>query len=142
MRSARPLSTLEIVLTDTPALRATSAMVLIGVGGGGAGKAAGGYAPALGCGSPPLRGGFPAVLVLVARGETRCAHCVRFARTIATSQMLERAARAATSPAFLGAAYVAADAHPPAALRMHRSSRRTPRASPRGGWCPVGAISG
>ena len=49
------------------------------------GKAGGGYAPALECGSPSLREGCPAVLGLVARRETRFAHCVRCARTIATS---------------------------------------------------------
>ena len=54
-------------------------------------KAAGGYAPALECGSPSLREGCPPVLVLMARRETRFAHCVRYARTIATSQNTMRA---------------------------------------------------
>src|SRR5215207_8092583 len=41
----------------------------------------------------------------MARGETRYAHFVRCARTIAASQMLKRAStRAATSPALLSAA--------------------------------------
>jgi hypothetical protein len=55
------------------------------------GKAAGWYAPALECGSPSLRYGFPAVLGLMARRETRSAHFVRYARTIATSQKTMRA---------------------------------------------------
>ncbi|HSC00891.1 MAG TPA: hypothetical protein VLE45_13310, partial [Burkholderiaceae bacterium] len=41
-----------------------------------------------------LRADFLAVLGLVARGETRYAHFVRFARTISASQRLERALRA------------------------------------------------
>jgi hypothetical protein len=82
---------------------------------------------------PALRADSPAVLGLVARRETRFAHCVRSARAIATSMRTKRAARAATSPALLGAAYVAADAHPPAALLMHRSRRRhTPIVTARG----------
>jgi len=80
-------------------------------------KAAAGYAPALECGSPSLREGFPAVLVLVARVETRSAHFVRCTRTIDASQITKRAARAATSPAVLGAAYVAAGTHPTTALQ-------------------------
>ena len=46
-----------------------------------AGKAAGGYAPALGCGSPSLREGFPAVRSLMARRETRFTPCGRCAQT-------------------------------------------------------------
>jgi len=61
---------------------------------GGGCKAACGCAPALECGSPSLREGFPAVLSLTARRETRCAHFVRYARTIATSQNTKRALRA------------------------------------------------
>jgi hypothetical protein len=34
----------------------------------------------------------------MARVETRCAHCVRYARTIDASQMLKRALRAASQP--------------------------------------------
>jgi hypothetical protein len=106
-------------------------------------KAAGGCAPALGCGSPSLREGFPAVLGLIARRETRFTHCVRCVRTIATSQKLKRAVRATMSPVLLGAAYVAADAHPPTALLASpRHARRTPRTFPRGGRYPAGAISG
>jgi hypothetical protein len=45
----------------------------------------------------------PAMLGLVARRRTRCVRCAHFARTTATSQLLKRAARAATSPALLGA---------------------------------------
>jgi len=50
-----------------------------------------------------LRADCPAMLGLVARRITRCAHCVRCARTDATSMSTRRAARAATSPALLGA---------------------------------------
>jgi len=59
-----------------------------------ASKAAGGHAPALECGSPSLREGFPALLDHMARRESRYAHCVRYARTISASQMLKRALRA------------------------------------------------
>src|SRR5207344_859315 len=48
------------------------------------GKAVGGYAPALECGSPPLLG-------LMARRETRFVRCAHSARTIATSQSTKRA---------------------------------------------------
>ena len=89
----------------------------------GARKAAGGCAPALGCGSPSLREGFPAVLSLMARRETRFTPCGRCAQTVSASQNTKRAARAAMSLALLGAAYVAADAHPPTALPMHRAIR-------------------
>src|SRR5512138_3954734 len=58
------------------------------------GKAAAGYAPALGCGSPSLREGFPALLDRMARRETRCATCGRSAQTVPASQMLKRALRA------------------------------------------------
>src|SRR4249920_2823748 len=58
------------------------------------GKAAGGYAPALECGSPPLRCGFPALLDLMARRETRSAPCGRCTRTVSASQNTKRALRA------------------------------------------------
>jgi hypothetical protein len=45
----------------------------------------------------------PAMLGLVARRRTRYVRCAHCARTTATSQLLKRAARAATSPALLGA---------------------------------------
>ena len=45
----------------------------------------------------------PALLGLVARRTTRCAHFVRCARTSAASQNWKHAARAATSTATLGA---------------------------------------
>ena len=50
-----------------------------------------------------LRTDCPAILGLVARRRTRFAHFVRCAQTVATSQSTIRAARAATSPAILGA---------------------------------------
>ncbi len=50
-----------------------------------------------------LRADCPAILGLVARRRTRFAHFVRCAQTTATSQSTMRAARAATSPAILGA---------------------------------------
>jgi hypothetical protein len=50
-----------------------------------------------------LRTDCPAILGLVARRRTRFAHFVRCAQTAATSQSTKRAARAATSPAILGA---------------------------------------
>jgi hypothetical protein len=59
-----------------------------------ASKAAAGYAPALGCGSPSLREGFPAVLDRMARVETPSAHFVRYGRTVDASQKLKRALRA------------------------------------------------
>ena len=58
------------------------------------GKAAGGYAPALECGSPSLREGFPAVLDLMARRETRFAPFGRCAQTVSASQSTKRALRA------------------------------------------------
>src|SRR6185295_12559443 len=58
------------------------------------GKAAGGYAPALECGSPARCAGFPALLDLMARRETRYAHFVRFAQTVATRMSTKRALRA------------------------------------------------
>src|SRR5262245_359691 len=59
------------------------------------GKAGGGYAPALECGSPSLREGFPALLDRMARRETRFTPCGRSAQTVSASQMHEaRAARA------------------------------------------------
>ena len=107
------------------------------------GKAAGGCAPALGCGSPSLREGFPAVLSLMARRETRFTPFGRCAQTVSASQMTKRAARAAMSLPLLGAAYVAADAHPPTALPNHRAvCRRAPRAMQRGGRYPGWAIYG
>ena len=50
-----------------------------------------------------LRTDCPAILGLVARRRTRFVHFVRCAQTVATSQSTIRAARAATSPAILGA---------------------------------------
>ena len=58
------------------------------------------------CVSPrrsPLRCDCPAMLGLMARRRTHYAHCVRCVQTAAPSQMTKRAARAATSPALLGA---------------------------------------
>ena len=52
---------------------------------------------------PPLRCGCPAMLGLVARRRTRCVRFALYARTTSTSQSTKRAARAATSPALLGA---------------------------------------
>jgi len=75
------------------------------------------------------------------RRQTHCARCVRCVQTAATSQLLMRAARAATSPALLGA--------PEARRRLPaRSFEQTSAASPgkaavdgcRGGRCPAGAI--
>ncbi len=107
-------------------------------------KAAGGYAPALECGSPSLREGSPAVLSLVARRETRFTHCVRCARTIATSQNTMRAdarghepcaprrricrCRRTPTPGFAGTAVACAVG--------------TPRALLCGGRYPVGATCG
>ena len=53
----------------------------------------------------PLRSSSPALLGLLARRRTHFAHCVRAVRTSSTSQCLKRAARAATSPALLGASH-------------------------------------
>jgi hypothetical protein len=50
-----------------------------------------------------LRTDSPAMLGLVARRRTRCVRCALYAQTTATSQSTKRAARAATSPALLGA---------------------------------------
>ena len=80
------------------------------------GNAAGGYAPALGCGSPSL-----------ARGPLRCSiawPAEKLASLTAVvpldnldeSDSTRALAHAATRPALLGAAYVAAGAHPPTAL--------------------------
>ena len=52
----------------------------------------------------PLRGDSPAVLGLGACGITRYVRCAHCAQTDAASQMWKRAARAAPSPALLGAA--------------------------------------
>jgi hypothetical protein len=51
-----------------------------------------------------LRTDCPAVLGLVARRRTHCAHFVRCVQTTATSQSWRRAARAATSPGLAGRA--------------------------------------
>ena len=49
-----------------------------------------------------LRAMSPAMLGRPARGETRSAHFVRYARTVAASQFTRRAARATGRPALLG----------------------------------------
>ena len=93
---------------------------------------------------PPLRCGFLAVLGLVARRETRYAHCVRCARTISASQMLKRALRAR------GHESCAPQRRPmslpthtrPRLCRHHSAPRQTARALQRGGRYPVGAIYG
>jgi len=94
--SGRALVAVVAIMTFLASLT-TGAAVLVS-------KAAGGCTAALVMRRPPLREGSAAVLGLVARRETHFAHCVRCARTIATSQSTKRAARAATSPALLGAA--------------------------------------
>ena len=60
----------------------------------------------------PLRSDSPAMLVPVARRTTHFAHCVRCVRTSAPSQSTKRAARAATSPALLGASQARRDGLP------------------------------
>ena len=74
----------------------------------------------------------PAVLGLVARRETRSAHCVRCARTIAASQMTKRALRArGHEPCAPRRRTMSLPSHThPRLCRHHRGMRRrTPRAS-------------
>jgi hypothetical protein len=117
----------------------------------------------VGCGArrkrSPLRSDSPPMLGLPARGRTRyvCfAHCTQ---TAATSQMTKRAARAAESPALLGAshaprnppghAFVAhmvarqgKDEHSDAHLAAVSLPSRRTAGGGRGGWHPGSAISG
>ena len=79
--------------------------------------------PALGCGSPSLRYGFPPVLGLVARRETRFTHCVRCARTIATSQNDDARWRARPRVLRSSAPHMSLPAHThPRLCRHHRAS--------------------
>jgi hypothetical protein len=92
-----------------------------------------------------LRADSPAVLGLVARRETRYAHCVRCARTIATSQMLMRALRArGHEPCVPRRRTMSLPSHThPRLCRHHRGMhRRTARALLRGGRCPGWATCG
>jgi len=83
----------------------------------GASKAAAGYAPALGCGSPSLREGYPALLDRMARRETRCATCGRSAQTVPASQITKRALRARGHALCAARRRISrADAHPTTAL--------------------------
>ena len=70
---------------------------------GQSGKGAPGQAAALHVGRSALRADSPAVLGRVARRPTRYAHFVRCAQTSGGGSVHERAARAATRPALLGA---------------------------------------
>ena len=68
-------------------------------------------------GSPALRAGSRPVLGLTARRETRCAHCVRCARTIATSQKTKRARARGRESLRSSAPHMSLpSAHPPTAL--------------------------
>jgi len=94
---------------------------------------------------PPLRSGSPPVLGLAARGETRSAHFVRCARTIAASQNTKRALRArGHEPCAPRRRAMSLPAHTRPRLCRHRRGmrRRTLRALQRGGRCPVGATCG
>jgi hypothetical protein len=89
-----------------------------------------------------LRTDSPAMLGLVARRRTHCVRCAHCVQTVATSRLLKRAARAATSPALLGTSEAPSDL--PA-----RAFAATAEAFPtqatglglRGRRCPVRAIS-
>jgi hypothetical protein len=95
----------------------------------------------------------------MARCQTRSVRCAHYAQTMATSQLLKRAARAATSPALLGASqarhslparafagpvvasgkqWKPARASPLGATR--RCLLRSPPPWLRGRWCLLGAI--
>jgi hypothetical protein len=77
----------------------------------------------------PLRSDCPAMLVPAARRTTHFAHCVRCVQTGAPSQSTKRAARAATSPALLGASQARCDGPPaPAFAETPVFCRRTPDA--------------
>jgi hypothetical protein len=92
----------------------------------------------------PLRADFPAVLGLVARRRTRFVHSVHCARTAAPSQLLMRAARAATSPVLLGASQARRGLPALAFVErlVVRNRNATLGGSGRGRRYPVGAISG
>ena len=88
-----------------------------------------------------LRTDCPAVRGLVARRRTRCIRCAHCVQTTATSQLLMRAARAATSPVLLGASQ--ARRHLPARAFAETAvafATGTKNRGLRGGRCPVGAI--
>ena len=88
-----------------------------------------------------LRADFPAMLGLVARRITRFVRCAHCARTDATSQLTMRAARAATSPALLGASQACCSLPGPAFAGPVFVFEREPPPVPRGRRCPAGAIS-
>ena len=89
-----------------------------------------------------LRTDCPAVRGLLARRRTRCIRCAHCARTTATSQLLRRAARAATSPVLLGASEARPDLPARAfAGTAEAFSVKTTTAGLRGKGCPLGAIS-
>jgi len=89
----------------------------------------------------PLRVDCPAVLGLVARRSTHCVRYALCAQTNATSQLLMRAARAATSPVLLGASQARrnlparAFADTAAVFAANTTTRGL-----RGKGCPLGAI--
>ena len=92
---------------------------------------------------PALRAGCPAMLGLVARRRT---HCVRFAlcvQTTAPSQRTKRAARAATSPALLGAseARCSLPGRAFATTEVALDHPHAPTGGLRGRRYPAGAIS-
>jgi len=88
-----------------------------------------------------LRTDCPVLLASGSRGETRCARCASFARTVAASQTTMRAARADPDAALRGAADSAAPR--PACAAAARSGRPArPARSARSAWLrPAGARS-
>ncbi len=90
-----------------------------------------------------LRADSLAVLGLVARRETRYAHYVRCARTIATSQITMRAVARGREPCAPQRRLMSLPTHThPRLCPHHRAVLRTIRALLRGGWYPGWAISG